>query len=153
MKLMLCITAHSLRKLLNESQQAVTESATFARPGLRLLIDEGAINQQSTSDIRAKHLRSLTRTSIWLPAPAKYFTWRESFKRRDARGGKRFFIVSYFRLVEEMKIYKGAAVDGDDETETKESRCAVDVKYSSKEHMFTRHMLFLLKKVEIRDRL
>lgn len=29
-----------------------------------------------------------------------------------------------------MKIYKGAAVDGDDETETKESRCAVEIKHS-----------------------
>lgn len=36
-----------------------------------------------------------------------------------------------------MKIYKGAAVDGNDETETKESRCAVEMKYSSQEHMFT----------------
>lgn len=53
-----------------------------------------------------------------------------------------------------MKIYKGAAVDGDDETATKESRCAVEMKYSSQEHMFTRDMLFfLLKNVEIRDRL
>lgn len=106
------------------------------------MIDEGAINQQSTSDSRAKHLRSLTRTSIWLPAPDKYFTWRESFKRRDSRGGKRFFIVSYFRRVEWMKIYKGAALDGDDETETKESRCAVEMKHSSQEHMFTQDMLF-----------
>lgn len=52
-----------------------------------------------------------------------------------------------------MKIYKGAAVDGDDDTENKGKSFAVEMKYYSQEHMFTQDMLFLLLvNIEIRDR-
>lgn len=48
-----------------------------------------------------------------------------------------------------MKIYKGAAVDGDDETENKRKAVVL----SSSPVMFTQEMLFLLlKNIEITDR-